>query len=792
MRDARRAERIGPTPSARISWKALSGALVALALLAAAQAPPAGAFDTGAHFDMTRDALTAEGFSGDAAQVAQVNNYFIDLYENFKKNSYSGHSEGIPQRVARWIFGHENWPRRVYESSDRSHFDGTGAGWPNTIQLSDNAALEREWDRLRRAVYAISRQAAAEHDRLKLLTVLGASLHEVQDFYTHSVWVEPCTWRDKRVGSGPGWLAKGQGEVPTWFDVPPDLRRQQTLYTAGAKDAPRGHGNWKSDSNSDLATSMNKDWPGRPCFTEAYSAAYFASRQWVQAVRQWVGNDSFWAAARGYRATGSAGSELRHDQAGATSMSFYSGHWQGQGEPATADAPGPGGSLDDLLLVTIRYFRAPRIGIGGKTRFRRKWETVIPRMASSDYFDTSRPLGPVPSSRPIQQATQFVRMELFRMVEKGIGDPTSIDRADFYARAGIAGQGFLSGFIHGRDSFSFPPPHFPFTFMKSVPRTASYPEPLTSLRVEVKTSNASYAGTDDDVFVRINGGERYKLDKPAYDDFERGDRDTYSIPIDAITAAPRLGDIRYLQIEKSRDGLAGGWKLGGVKLFGNDRLLYSKAAIETWLEDSHRTWRAPGFTGFNPSGQRLPVWVALYDDDSFLYGSDDHGDLFIDYHRRNFGLSYLPPNLATIRTQGGDRYGGRIFGDGDRALIDFRVFTVRKVPPPDPARAPQPAPPVQPPGSQPPPPGAKPDLAITYLDGVKFTVSNVGQAAAGPFVVTVRDRGTFSFSGLAAGASESREFACVNDATATADAANQVDESNEDNNTAAVASVCIV
>jgi hypothetical protein len=38
----------------------------------------AQAFDTGPHADMTRDALTAEGFGRAAADVGMVNNWFVD------------------------------------------------------------------------------------------------------------------------------------------------------------------------------------------------------------------------------------------------------------------------------------------------------------------------------------------------------------------------------------------------------------------------------------------------------------------------------------------------------------------------------------------------------------------------------------------------------------------------------------------------------------------------------------------------------------------------------------------
>lgn len=48
------------------------------------------AFDTGPHADMTRDALTAEGFGAAGANVGMVDNWFVDYYTNPDDDPYSG------------------------------------------------------------------------------------------------------------------------------------------------------------------------------------------------------------------------------------------------------------------------------------------------------------------------------------------------------------------------------------------------------------------------------------------------------------------------------------------------------------------------------------------------------------------------------------------------------------------------------------------------------------------------------------------------------------------------------
>jgi len=93
-----------------------------------------------------------------------------------------------------------------------------------------------------------------------------------------------------------------------------------------------------------------------------------------------------------------------------------------------------------------------------------------------------------------------------------------------------------------------------------------------------------------------------------------------------------------------------------------------------------------------------------------------------------------------------------------------------------------------------PPPPALPDLVITNLTPFSVTVKNVGDAAAGPFAVSLPGGiGTFWVtSGLAAGGSASKTWvACVSGTiTAVADSLGQVAESSEGNNSASVENLC--
>jgi CARDB len=287
-----------------------------------------------------------------------------------------------------------------------------------------------------------------------------------------------------------------------------------------------------------------------------------------------------------------------------------------------------------------------------------------------------------------------------------------------------------------------------------------------------------WAGTDDDVFLRLGRGLRFNLDKRLYNDFERDDRDTYSVPIDdAVRRGMRVGDIREVTIEKARDGIAGGWRLGGVKLFVNGRLLYSKRNINRWLEDDRRTFTAPDFVRSAPRGTKLPVWLRL-DEDDLIYGSDDQGDINPFDKRRTVAVGYSPGPPLERRTTGGGRHGGRL-DDGDEATITYRLETLT----PETIRE-QP----QPPPPPPPPPAERPDLVITRFFYNSITVKNQGAGAAGPFRLRAGDSVTSvfeSFPGLGPGESATRplRLTCERSYVALVDDLSRVEETDEANNT---------
>jgi hypothetical protein len=753
------------------------------------------AYDTGPHADLTRDALTAEGFGAAAADAAAAEHWFSDFYSQADKNPYSGHGGAVNRLIAFAVFP-ESWSQDWLDAAGMTHFDSTKTLDPRAQPkaLVNTPGVEREWLRVMRNTRDAAIAARQANDPLQLIATIGISLHSVQDFYTHSNWVEPAGTPGF---DGPGWTARGYGDHPTWFDLPKGERDGSQIEMSSSTGARRKHGGWRDDDNQTLTTADNKDSPGRPLFQSSYVTAYFASRQWIRALRTWVADDALWARAQRIASS----SALARDVNAAKEISLYSGRWAGGGGPCVPDLDigtgilscgplvGAAGDLINLRQAINRYFDV------GPSVYRRAFQQVIAGFGADLIQGEPDPVfPPVASSAELQAQTQFVQLEVTRMQGISLGDPGP-DDADLFTQGVIAGQRYDSTIIHGHDSFSFPRPYHPFTWLRAVPVGARFGQPVRSITLRVHTADTRSAGTDDDVDVQLGPGLRLSLQKRAYDDFERDDDDTYSLPIDQATRSGlTLGDITQLQILKSRDGLGGAWRLGGVQLVVNDRTLYRNDAVNRWLQDDHRTWTASGLTRDHRTTPALPVWLQLREDD-LVYGADDVGDVN-PYDRRTAEVvAYTPGTTVTRTVTGGDRLSGRLALDnGDKGRVTYRLTTVRGTPPPPlPTSGPATVPPVVvaeptvPSTPTPPTPTARPDLVLTALDNATFTVGNAGAGAAGPFSVTVTGFPPVRFTtGLAAGASATRTYTsgCIGGVyTARADSLDEVTETVESNNT---------
>nr|KAF6424432.1 arachidonate 5-lipoxygenase [Molossus molossus] len=88
---------------------------------------------------------------------------------------------------------------------------------------------------------------------------------------------------------------------------------------------------------------------------------------------------------------------------------------------------------------------------------------------------------------------------------------------------------------------------------------------MPSYTVTVATGSQWFAGTDDYIYLSLVGSagcsEKHLLDKPFYNDFERGAVDSYEVIVDE-----ELGDIHLIKIEKRKYWLHDDWYLKYITL----------------------------------------------------------------------------------------------------------------------------------------------------------------------------------------------------------------------------------
>jgi hypothetical protein len=191
----------------------------------------------------------------------------------------------------------------------------------------------------------------------------------------------------------------------------------------------------------------------------------------------------------------------------------------------------------------------------------------------------------------------------------------------------------------------------------------------------------------------------------------------------------------------------------------------------------------------------VPVWVSLEEDD-YLYGFDDDGD--VNPFDRNTAVSfgYVPGAEITREDTGGKRPSGRLgMQNGEQGQFRLRMSTIGiDAPPPLPADpTPTPTPTPSPTPTPTSPPNNSPDLVITAFDTTSITVNNQGSGPARPFSISATSYPPMTSAGLAPGASQT--FGSGHGCTfgphhAVVDPMDQVNESNENNNTADIDVIC--
>jgi hypothetical protein len=282
----------------------LATMLTFAALLAVLIPPrPAFAFDTWWHAEATRHGVVANGFSADARLAAQVANYLTDFYSVAADKI--GGFEGLLRRIPGLPQNAPTASRLDAQDTERLHFDA----------LFTTAEIEEQWATLEANTKAALRKYAVDPSvkpgfrPIVLLTIVGASLHMVQDFYAHSNWV------NEFVTKSPG------SPVPTWQDVPAPQRAAMRLYTGAYPDGCcPGHIDHEK---------LTKDSSDRLLNAEAVDAAKRGSIAWVRLLMQ---DQSIpWAMVSGHKVDGAVGKRFLYqlDATFLTSSSILAGHFDG-------------------------------------------------------------------------------------------------------------------------------------------------------------------------------------------------------------------------------------------------------------------------------------------------------------------------------------------------------------------------------------------------------------------------------------------------------------------------------
>ena len=231
------------------------------------------------HSEMTQNVLTDQSFVPKAALLATVGNLLTDVYST------------LPGIIA--FFTRGPWPSEAAPF----HFS-------NLFTRED---VQNYWEKLEADTEGAIRAKAGACDCKLLLLLLGVTTHTVQDFYSHSNWIEE-------------WSAAGYkpSEVPTWQEAQDEIKNNPDSKLArdaenimkniqtGAYEAPKKPPSARNhddpDCPNDPNDGLNKDapnsrsgqkpWPGMTDDTTLFSGsldvAKRSTEEWKLKIKGWL------------------------------------------------------------------------------------------------------------------------------------------------------------------------------------------------------------------------------------------------------------------------------------------------------------------------------------------------------------------------------------------------------------------------------------------------------------------------------------------------------------------------
>lgn len=498
------------------------------------------------HEQISERALERAGFSAGAAETVAWHADYLDSYLYnplwWADVSRGGGIDRLKVSLA------------SYDHLARLHFD----------DLFGRGAVERAWHRYLTGTVAGLAWAAEHGDVAAAHNVLGVSLHAVQDFYSHSNWIDDPARRGR-----------------TWFVTSTAVRDRLDLRT-GAYEHPERRGIEHHGKYAPACTVLNRS--AVSSFLADVGCLAISPMSNSSVCHQWKACDEG-------RAVGLsvAGAELPAD--------------------AVYLAP-PGIAVDNTWVAAIGGIERGLFDERGRWRSGRD-ANVVTGAECRDVIDHGEACDG-PNDELFATAKQLATeasVQWLSILDEAMGE---ID-ASFWERVKRTSTA-------GAKERQYERYHrFPYHFLSAGPYP---PDPgglggATYLRVRLRTSGARNAGTDADIRL-VAQGDAHLLDympraNPfvAYNDFERGDDQVYTIgPFDGVpreitleNRAADAGDVLRSLGETFAEGVVDGLetvRVGLLSIIGGNADL---------VDDGRQLWGPDDLAriGAEPEGFRIGV-----------------------------------------------------------------------------------------------------------------------------------------------------------------------------------------
>jgi len=345
--------------------------LIALFALVALLASPAAGFDSYWHSQASRAVGQEFGFSEDAWKIMQLGCFAPDLFGPVSDFA----NERLQSKDLKNLNQYGSQNVEVRHSANFLHFDNLNG------ELTRNSQLDRVFAQLLRNTQTLLTKINTRPDlddrtrKVLALLTLGASLHAVQDFYSHSDWIHNA-FNNTAVKMVP--LAAGSMRAPTWYEFrdksgAPDqwpFRVSTGIYPPPGPNVANTH----THMNHDNSRLVYKEYetPGAPVLSEAArhnagpmpaheddalsvtahqklaeDTAIAASIEWVQRIEENGEAKAAIERARTWNLKASDPKLYKELQAGIAAelaLSCAAGRWDGE------DSPAKGGGLCRSVL----------------------------------------------------------------------------------------------------------------------------------------------------------------------------------------------------------------------------------------------------------------------------------------------------------------------------------------------------------------------------------------------------------------------------------------------------------